>query len=61
MVAEPVVTPVTTPVPVPTVATLALLLVHVPPLAASASVVVCPWQMVEPTPVIGANTFTVIV
>ena len=45
--------PVTIPEPVPTVATAVVLLVHVPPGVASASVVVLPTQTVK-VPVTGA-------
>ena len=60
MVVVPPVTPVTIPVPVPTVATVVVLLVHLPPGVPSASVVVCNAQMLV-SPVIGNGlTFTVI-
>ena len=56
MVTVPAATPVTTPVDEPTVAKPVLLLLHVPPVVAQASVVVAPSHTVS-VPVIG-NGFT---
>lgn len=56
----PPITPVTTPVPVPTVATVVVLLVHLPPGVPSLSVVLCKAQMLV-MPVIGSGlAFTLI-
>ena len=52
--------PVTTPVPVPTVATVVVLLVHLPPAVPSLSVPACPTHSVV-IPVMGSGlAFTVI-
>ncbi len=63
MVGTPVATPVTTPVPAPTVASVVLLLLHVPPVTASFKVIVAPVQTdAEPTTVIARGVgLTVIV
>ena len=58
MVDVPPATPVTTPVPTPMVATPVVPLFHVPPPAASASVVVLPWHTLS-VPVIADIGFTV--
>jgi hypothetical protein len=60
MVVVPPNTPVTIPVPVPTVATVVVLLVHLPPVVPSLRVLVCPAHMLV-IPVIGNGlAFTVI-
>jgi hypothetical protein len=58
IVAVPALTPVTTPDAVPTIATPVLLLLHVPPVEASARVVVLPTHVVS-VPVTGSIAFTV--
>jgi hypothetical protein len=55
MVAVPAATPVTTPVVPSMVATAVLVLVHIPPEVAFASVVFCPEHTVK-VPVTGGNT-----
>ncbi len=58
IVLVPVVNAVTTPVDAPIVATVVLLLVHVPPVTALVSAAVVPVQTTA-GPVIGATGFTV--
>ena len=58
MVDVPPETPVTTPEPVPTVATLVVLLLHVPP-PASVNEVVCPPQSVGEPVIAAGEAFTV--
>lgn len=61
MVLVPPPVPVTMPDVTPTVATAVLLLAHVPPVTASLSVVVVPWQRL-PAPAMAVGVrFTVIV
>ena len=54
MVVVPPITPVTTPVPVPTVATVVVLLAHLPPGVPSLRVLACPAHIVV-MPVIGSG------
>ena len=61
IVAVPGVTPLTTPLVEPTVATAVLLLLHVPPLTASANVVFAPTHADTVPVMLAGATFTVIV
>ena len=52
-------TPVTTPVPLTTVATVVVLLDHVPPVVPSVKVIVDPAQNADDAEIVAGNGFTV--